>query len=63
MGIENLCYMEAPLLNGKRLFRGREEVGYVRNEELENFKQGKRDTLPTVHLHPSQYHVEKEDSE
>lgn len=56
MSILNLRYIEAPLVNGKRLFRGKEEVGLIRNEDLERFVKN-RDQEPPVQLHPSQFTI------
>lgn len=56
MSILNLRYIEAPLVNGKRLFRGKEEVGLIRNEDLERFVKN-RDQEPPVQLHPSQFAI------
>lgn len=47
MSILTLSYIEAPLVKGKRLFRGKEEVGLIRNEDFYN------------QLHPSQYNISK----
>lgn len=62
MSILTLSYIEAHLVNGKRLFRGKTEVGLIRNEDLERFKKN-RDQEPPVQLHPSQYTVEEVDSD
>lgn len=63
MSILNLSYIEAQLVNGKRLFRGKEEVGLVRNEDFEKFKKEYNSVdncqEPEVQLHPSQYTVEE----
>lgn len=56
MSILNLRYIEAPLVNGKRLFRGKEEVGLIQNEDLERFVKN-RDQEPPVQLHPSQFTI------
>lgn len=56
MSILNLRYIEAPLVKGKRLFRGKEEVGLIRNEDLERFVKN-RDQEPPVQLHPSQFTI------
>lgn len=56
MSILNLRYIEAPLVKGKRLFRGKEEVGLIRNEDLERFTKN-RDQEPPVQLHPSQFSI------
>lgn len=61
MSILNLSYIDAHTLEGKRLFRGKEEVGFISNEDLERFKKS-RDQEPTVQLHPSQYTVEEVDN-
>lgn len=61
MSILSLDYIEAHTLNGKRLFRGKEEVGFVTNEDFERFKKN-RDVEPSIQLHPSQYTVEEVDS-
>lgn len=62
MSILNLSYIDAHTLNGKRLFRGKEEVGFISDEDLERFKKN-RDQEPTVQLHPSQYTVEEVDTD
>lgn len=62
MSILTLSYIEAPLVNGKRLFRGKEEVGLIRNEDLKRFTKN-RDQEPAVQLHPSQYTVEEVDND
>lgn len=56
MSILNLRYIEAPLVNGKRLFRGKEEVGLIRNEDFERFVKN-RDQEPPIQLHPSQFTI------
>lgn len=56
MSILNLRYIEAPLVNGKRLFRGKEEVGLIRNEDFERFTKN-RDQEPPIQLHPSQFTI------
>lgn len=58
MSILTLSYIEAPLVNGKRLFRGKAEVGLIRNEDFEQFKKN-RDQEPPIQLHPSQYSISK----
>ena len=62
MSILNLSYIEAHMLNGKRLFRGKEEVGFITNEDFERFKKN-RDVEPSIQLHPSQYTVEEVDND
>lgn len=62
MSILNLSYIDTHTLNGKRLFRGKEEVGFISDEDLERFKKN-RDQEPTVQLHPSQYTVEEVDND
>ena len=62
MSILNLSYIEAHTLNGKRLFRGKEEVGFITNEDFERFKKN-RDVEPSIQLHPSQYTVEEVDND
>lgn len=62
MSILNLNYIEAHTLNGKRLFRGKEEVGFIMNEDFERFKEN-RDVEPSIQLHPSQYTVEEVDND
>lgn len=62
MSILNLDYIEAHTLNGKRLFRGKEEVGFITNEDFERFKKN-RDVEPSIQLHPSQYTVEEVDND
>lgn len=62
MSILNLSYIEAHTLNGKRLFRGKEEVGFITNEDFERFKKNYangilRDQEPPVQLHPSQFSI------
>lgn len=56
MSILNLRYIEAPLVNGKRLFRGKEEVGLIQNEDFERFTKN-RDQEPPIQLHPSQFTI------
>ena len=62
MSILGLDYIEAHTLNGKRLFRGKEEVGFITNEDFERFKKN-RDVEPSIQLHPSQYTVEEVDND
>lgn len=62
MSILSLDYIEAHTLNGKRLFRGKEEVGFITNEDFERFKKN-RDVEPSIQLHPSQYTVEEVDND
>lgn len=61
MSILNLSYIDAHTLNGKRLFRGKEEVGLIRNEDFERFKKeyGRVDNCqePPIQLHPSQFTI------
>lgn len=56
MSILSLEYIEAHTLNGKRLFRGKEEVGFIRNADFERFKKN-RDVEPSIQLHPSQFSI------
>ena len=62
MSILNLDYIETHTLNGKRLFRGKEEVGFITNEDFERFKKN-RDVEPSIQLHPSQYTVKEVDND
>ena len=62
MSILSLDYIEGHTLNGKRLFRGKEEVGFITNEDFERFKKN-RDVEPSIQLHPSQYTVEGVDND
>lgn len=61
MSVLSLRYIEAPLVKGKRLFRGKEEVGLIRNEDFERFKKeyGHVDNCqePPIQLHPSQFTI------
>ena len=69
MSILTLSYIEAPLVKGKRLFRGKEEVGLIRNEDFYKFRTLYRQTSdacmtlpieePPIRLHPSQYSISK----
>lgn len=69
MSILTLSYIEAPLVKGKRLFRRKEEVGLIRNEDFYKFRTLYRQTSdacvtlpieePPIQLHPSQYSISK----
>lgn len=61
MSCLSLRYIEAPLVKGKRLFRGKEEVGLIQNEDFERFKKeyGHVNNCqePPIQLHPSQFTI------
>lgn len=61
MSCLTLRYIEAPLVKGKRLFRGKEEVGLIQNEDFERFKKeyGHVNNCqePPIQLHPSQFTI------
>lgn len=53
-------------LNGYRLFRNREEVGFVKDEDLQGYRWRCSEgfpniQMPTIYLHYSQYKVERKE--
>ena len=59
-----LKIFETVALNGYRLFRNREEVGFVKDEDLQGYRWRCSEDfpniqMPTIYLHYSQYKVER----